>query len=219
MITHHTSHLSPLTRGRSWHRFPPAALLAVGRARLPGFVGPIPPPLLMREQLFNCGLDDSSCPLSSQMAGRAACQDTCIVCTQDLAQRRRGPASEQALGGDADTRGVLLTEAVAVEGKMAHDGQILGTVAGPGTALILAEGDGQHPMPPILDLPLTSPGTTGRAIPSLPTGWPSSREATNTAFPSQLGSISPCVRCKRRGAGAAGERCYAKWVAAVRSRG
>jgi hypothetical protein len=47
-----TSHLSPLPGPELAPLLDQAFCLM--RARLPGFVGPIPPPLLMREQLFSC---------------------------------------------------------------------------------------------------------------------------------------------------------------------
>src|SRR3972149_4542580 len=51
LSTHH-SHLSPTYRGRSWHRVLRASRVA---DRLPGFVGPFPPPLWIRVRAYSVG--------------------------------------------------------------------------------------------------------------------------------------------------------------------
>src|SRR3990172_9260393 len=51
LSTHH-SHLSPTYRGRSWHRVLRASRVA---DRLPGFVGPFPPPLWIRVRAYFVG--------------------------------------------------------------------------------------------------------------------------------------------------------------------
>ena len=79
-----------------------------------------------------------------------------ILAGQDREEVGLVPAGLEALGLDPGLRrGVLVEE---VEGDVAQDGEVLGGVAGPDAALVLAEGDVEHPVEAVLDAPVVADG-------------------------------------------------------------